>query len=348
MHVARHSIARLIAPVVVFLLVGLVITGFGTHSPILDSALSVAAFFASPTAIVTATATATDTPTLTPTPTGTPPPTDTPTSTPTDTPTETATLTNTPAPTSTPTRAPTIPPTAIPGRSARIPILMYHHVGILPPDADALRTDLTVPPDVFSAEMKWLSEQGYHTVHLTDVINNLENHAPLPSKPIVVTFDDGYDDNYLNAYPILKSYNLNGSFFVITARADAANWGYMTWAQIEEMAANGMEIGSHSVDHRYDLGRMPKSIQYAEIFPAHDDLAQHLPNMPLVFAYPSGSYNATTIDLLNQLGYVAAVTTRQGTLQYGGDPLELKRIRIRGPWSVADFAYWIDYWTGLK
>jgi peptidoglycan/xylan/chitin deacetylase (PgdA/CDA1 family) len=280
-----------------------------------------------PTSTPTATATATSTATTTPTAT------DTPTLTPTTTPTATTT----------PTPAPVTPTVAV--RALRIPILMYHHIAVAPPGADAVRVDLSVPPDVFDAEMKMLADRGYHAVHLTDLANTLQNGAPLPPKPIIITFDDGYDDNYVNAFPTLKNHGLVGTFFIITHFADENLPGYMTWQQIEEMAANGMEIGAHSVDHKYDLGRMPQIVQWAEIKPAHDDVAQHFPNQTPVFAYPSGSYNATTLSILQQLGYVAAVTTQQTTWQYSNALLQLHRIRIRGEWTIDQFAYWLDYWT---
>ncbi len=288
--------------------------------------------------------------TTAPSPTATHTASSTPSPAPTDTvaPTETATASpsSTPRPAATRTAAPPAPAAAVtPATLARVPILMFHHVGVLPPEADAIRTDLTVPPDVFDAEMKYLADQGYHSVHLTDVVNYLQTGAPLPPRPIVLTFDDGYDDNYLNAFPTLKDHGLTGTFFIITARADAGSYGYMNWAQIEEMAANGMEIGSHSVDHLYDLGKLTKPRQWNEIKPADEALAAHFPDAPRVFSYPSGSFNTNTESILAELGYVAAVTTRQGVVQSSAAPFELKRIRIKGGWSAGTFAFWLDYWT---
>ena len=94
-------------------------------------------------------------------------------------------------------------------------------------------------------------ERGSRNVELPPAV---AAGAPLPPKPIVLTFDDGYDDNYLNAFPTLKDHGFTGAFFVITVRADSSAFGYMTWEQIQEMAANGMEIGSHSLDHRCARG----------------------------------------------------------------------------------------------
>ncbi len=301
-------------------------------------------------------------------PTATETATATPTATLTLTPTATPTLTRPPTGTATPTAEPTVRPSATPSvapltaelsltltvtpspvanadRVERIPILMYHHISAPPPGSDSLRVDLSVPPEVFEAQLKYLSDQGFHAIHLTDLVNHWQNGTELPAKPIILTFDDGYDDNYTNAFPSLKDFGFSGTFFIITGRADSNAAGYLTWAQIQEMAANGMEIGGHSVDHRFDLGKMSKSVQWAEIKPAYDALVQQLPNQAPVFAYPSGSYNATTVSLLTQLGYVAAVTTQQSSWQRASAPLELRRIRIRGQWSIENFVFWLDYWT---
>ena len=292
----------------------------------------------------TLTSTSTPTETRTPTPSLTWTPTSSPTPFPTDTTTPTLTDTPTVPPTSTATNSIAVQLDA--PSAARVPILMFHHVIVPPPGTDAVGIDLSVPPDVFDAEIKFLFDRGFHSIHLTDLINHLKNGAPLPSKPIIITFDDGYDDNYLNAFPTLKDFGFVGSFFIISNRPDGSVSGYMTWKQIEEMAANGMEIGSHSWDHRFNLGEMSSSVQWAEIRPSYDAILQHLPNQAPVFAYPSGSYNATTMSFLSRLGYVAAVTTMQSVTQYANAPLELRRLRIRGEWSIGEFVYWLNYWLG--
>lgn len=290
------------------------------------------------------TATWTPTDTLTPTSTGTYKPTSTASPTPTSSsPTPTSTLTTTPTPGTSPSG--TLELSGAP-RTAKVPILMYHHVVVAPPGTNAVGVDLSVPPEVFDSEIKFLNDRGFHTIHLTDLVNNLQTGSPLPPKPIVITFDDGYDDNYLNAFPTLKEYGFVGSFFIIRDRPDASVPGYMTWQQIEEMASNGMEIGSHSLDHRFNLGEISSAAQWGEIKPSYDAIVEHIPNQAPVFAYPSGSYNATTLNYLRQLGYVAAVTTRQGVTQSSTSPLELGRVRIRGEWSINEFVYWLNYWVG--
>lgn len=311
--------------------------------------------------------TATPTATSTPLPTNTQPPTAThtatrtPTKTLTPSPSATATATFSPtadrkatrqarstqtasAPTATVT--PTASATPLPiARTARVPILMYHHVGELPPDADSIRKSLTVSQEIFDQQMRFLAEQGYQTIHIADLMNHLQTGAPLPEKPIILTFDDGYDDNYTNVFPTLKDFGFEGTFFIIGAPTDYGSPGYMRWENIFEMYENGMEIGAHSMTHRYNLGLMRPSVQDKEILPDHQLMVDHLPNWTPIFSYPSGSYNQYSIDSLQKLGYVAAVTTKQGTLQDSTKPMELRRIRIRGEWSMPQFLYWFNYWT---
>lgn len=247
------------------------------------------------------------------------------------------------------TPAKTITPVLLPTtfeivRTARVPILMYHYVSIPPDDADAIRRDLSVPPDVFEQEMKYLYEQGYQTIQLRDLIHFFGTGAPLPPKPIILTFDDGYADQYPNVFPTLLDYGFTGTFFIITQFADTKVNGYMTWEQIQELEANGMEIGTHTLDHRANLARLNLNTQRRAIQPARDALQKYLPNLPPVFAYPAGSYDHTTLDLLQELGYSAAVTTKQGVLQSSAQPFELKRVRVRGAWTIVQFAHSLDFW----
>lgn len=282
---------------------------------------------------------ATPTATDTPTPTFTPTPTDTPTETPTPTSTPTPTFTATP--TRTPTRTPTLNPNA---RIARVPILMYHYISIPPPDADKFRLDLSVAPDAFDAQMEYLAVNGYHPVRLSDLTDSLLNGTPLPDKPIVLTLDDGYVDHYAHVFPVLKNYKFPATFFVITQFIEGNRPGYMTWAQIGEMARAGMEFGSHTLDHP-DLKGKPVAFQTNQIAGSKAMLELRLGVTVKSFAYPSGQYDSRTIAVLRSNGYLAAVTESGGMSQSSEDMFEMRRIRIRGSYSIADFAYWLKWWT---
>lgn len=219
---------------------------------------------------------------------------------------------------------------------------MYHYLSVPPPDADIYRLDLSVTPAAFDAQLNYLAQEGYHTIRLSDLSDYLLNGTPLPAKPIVLTFDDGYSDNYDNALPILKKYKFTATFFVITQFVDDRRPGYMTWDQVEDLAINGMEVGSHSLDH-IDLYSKPRSVQTTEILGSKAMIEARIGTPVTSFCYPSGHYDAQTISVLRSSGYAAATTEIQGVYQSTTDIYQLRRIRVRGSYAISDFAYWIKY-----
>ena len=126
---------------------------------------------------------------------------------------------------------------------------MYHYISVPPAGADIYRRDLSVTPALFESHLKYLTDAGYHAITLDDLLYALAQGRELPAKPVILTFDDGYEDNYTNAFPLLQKYNMVGHFFIISDFVNQERPGYMTWPQIEEMAAAGQRFGSHSRDH---------------------------------------------------------------------------------------------------
>ena len=229
-------------------------------------------------------------------------------------------------------------------RQMRVPVLMYHYISIPPPDADAIRLDLSVTPQAFDQQMAFLVSNGYRTVRVSDVAEHLLSGAPLPEKPIVLTFDDGYADNYKAAFPILKKYGMTATFYVIAQFTEDQRPGYATWEQLREMANAEMEIGSHSIDHSDLRGR---SIAFLtnQIAGSKQVIESRLGITVKTFSYPSGKYDAKTIAVLRANGYLGAVTEIQGLQQTTNDIFELRRVRIRGSYSLADYAYWLNWFT---
>jgi peptidoglycan/xylan/chitin deacetylase (PgdA/CDA1 family) len=261
-----------------------------------------------------------------------------PTVTPTTTPTTIPTLT--PVPTFTPQPSATRNPNL---RSARVPILMYHYISVPPPDADIYRLDLSVTPDNFSAQMDYLAAEGYHPIRVSDFADYLLTGKPLPSKPIVLTFDDGYLDNYENALPVLVKHKFPATFFIITQFAEDKRPGYMNWDQVEQLAIEGMEIGSHTVNHR-ELNSRSLAYLETEIAGSKAMIESRIGTPVKSFCYPASKYDARTIEVLRSDSYLAATTEISGAYQATSSIYELRRIRVRGSYSVNDFAYWLKYW----
>src|SRR5262245_45871507 len=165
-------------------------------------------------------------PTATRTATASPAPSPTHTATPIPTATNTPPATE-PAAVLTPVSA--LPP--VPDgvqRTADVPILMYHYISASPSATDRIRYGLSVPPEMFEAQLRLLSNHGYNTITLRELYEYLAIGTALPDNPIVLTFDDGYVDNYTNAFPLLQKYGMRGTFFILTGPADDGNPNYLT------------------------------------------------------------------------------------------------------------------------
>jgi peptidoglycan/xylan/chitin deacetylase (PgdA/CDA1 family) len=279
----------------------------------------------------------TATPTNTPTPTNTATPTQTPTVTPTSTPSIT------PNPAWTATYTPTAPPLPTPqdGLSSTItvtvPILMYHYISIPPEDADVYRTDLSVTPDNFRAQMQYLADNGHTPIDFYTLSRAITNHQPLPPKPVILTFDDGYLDNYQNAYPILQEFGFVGTFFIPTEFIDTGRAGYMSWPMIEEMAANGHRFEPHSRTHP-DLRARDDEYLIWEILGPQETLAFHIGYTPRYFSYPSGRYDENVLSIMQRLDFWGAVTTFGGAELGFENRYQWPRLRIRNNTPLAEFA----------
>lgn len=226
-------------------------------------------------------------------------------------------------------------------RRIRVPILMYHYVSPLPPQSDNIRTGLTISPDIFRAHIEFLESEGYETVSLYEINNALEYGTPLPEKPIVLTFDDGYTDHYQYVFPVLKEYGYIGTFFTIAGFTDNNNPNHLSWEQIEEMASAGMNIESHTKTHS-TLANRDYDFLVWEIIGSIESLETHTGKRPLIFSYPVGKYDEDTLKMLESTSITRAVTTEYGTYHTLHDALLSPRLRITGDMGVAGLRHLLD------
>ncbi len=231
--------------------------------------------------------------------------------------------------------SPTPTPAAL-EEQVRVPILMYHYVSELPPDPDRYRRDLTVLPENFAAQLRYLDDAGYHTITLADLYLYWTQGYPLPEKPIVLTFDDGYRDAYEIVFPMLLEYGFTGTFFVLATPAHFEQPEYLTWAQMKEMSDAGMDIQAHGRDH-VDLREQSYDYLVYQIVGIQEAIQYHTGRLPRFFCYPSGRYDASAIAVLEAAGYWGAVTTRWGNSETFAERYEMPRIRIRGSDTLQSF-----------
>ena len=197
----------------------------------------------------------------------------------------------------------------------QIPILMYHAVHVMDP-SEASNANLIVDPDLFETQIKALANAGQAFT---------EN--ALPAKKVVwLTFDDGNEDFYTIAYPILKKYKAKATNNVITGFVKKGNAGNLTVKQMKEMMAHGMSFQSHTVNHP-DLSATDKATQKVELTDSIDFLENKLNTKVNTIAYPSGRYNQTTLDLAKKT-YKLGLTTNEGLASAKDGLLSLNRVRI--------------------
>lgn len=200
-----------------------------------------------------------------------------------------------------------------------IPVLLYHRVGDTP-------GNLTITPAKFAQDLVRLREIGYETISL-DTFHRykVDYETPLPSKPIMISFDDGYLDNYLNAYSILRQYGMTAAFYIITSMVGKED--RLAAEHMREMAANGMSIGSHTVSHR-ELGEMGVEEAANEMSLSRMYLEGLLQKPVNFIAYPKGSYNGSTGAVASEAGYWGGFSILPGTCSRWTNPYVLKRIPV--------------------
>lgn len=242
------------------------------------------------------------------------------------------TLTPPPVATRLPTPFVTAP---APGGEAHVPILMYHHIAELPLDATPLQLDWTVTPKNFDAQMQWLARNGFRSVSMAQLVAHLRQRQPLPAKPIIISFDDGWQEQYATAFPILTKYGLSGTFFLYARPLDHTE--FMTWSQAQELSAAGMDIQSHSLTHPHLRALAPEAA-YKEIAESKVTLEKRIGKPVIAFCYPFGEYNSAVIEMVKRAGYTSAVTLAGGYRQRADELYTLRRIRVSYHDTLEEFA----------
>jgi peptidoglycan/xylan/chitin deacetylase (PgdA/CDA1 family) len=220
-------------------------------------------------------------------------------------------------------------------RAVDVPILEYHYIRKNVDPRDGLGFRLSVTPSHFSAQMNWLDAHGYHPVTFDDLREYFAGTRPLPSRPVVLTFDDGYEDFYTTAEPILRRHNFRSVAYVVPGF-----WGrqaYMTAAQVSTLDRSGLvEIASHTVDH-VDLAIESGGERAYELDRSRDILEHLLGHAVLDFCYPSGEFGNGAVGAVAAAGYSTATTEMPGSELTWSSRLMWPRVRVNGGETLAEF-----------
>ncbi len=240
--------------------------------------------------------------------------------------------------------APILVPASPPAMKLLVPIFMYHHVSNKP-TRDLLDYNLTVTTTDFDAQLSWLQRQGYHSITQTGLFDALYYGKALPAHPMILSFDDGYEDMYTDALPALLAHHYRAVFYIISGMIGGS---HMTWQQVRKLAQDGMQIGSHTI-HHVNVGQPPAwTSTQAELLLSKQTLETKLGQPVQFFCYPSGEpfhndpvYEQQIVlsDLFND-GYVGATLdpfSIDSAIQDAQTPYQLPRIRVSGGESLDSF-----------
>ncbi|MDI6744875.1 MAG: polysaccharide deacetylase family protein [Thermodesulfovibrionales bacterium] len=236
-----------------------------------------------------------------------------------------------------------------------VPVLMYHHIN--PHKGDMV----TITPEVFECQMAYLQRAGYRTLKIEELVSYINGGLTIPQKAVVVTFDDGWLDNYMHAFPILKKYKINATVFLITDRVENSSENttmipsliptheesksliekgeshkvVLNWDVIKEMTDTGfIEFYSHTKSHA-KCSSLPEKELVEELKESREIIEKRLGSPCPYLCWPYGEYNDLALTSAKEADYKAIFTTNHGVVKPGSDPCEINRIIVKD--SVAWF-----------
>jgi len=216
------------------------------------------------------------------------------------------------------------------------PIIMYHSVT----PAASPRNMLAITDATFERQMDFLKSRRYNVVPLETLAAMIREKKRIPPKTISITFDDGYKDNYIYAFPILKKYNLPATLFVIINEVERPD--RVSWDEIKQMQDSGLiTIGSHTIGPQPLIDYKSKDELKKQIFDSKKVLEEKLGLQVNTFSYPGGMFNSAIRQLVIDAGYKCAVATNPGKKFPSDDIFALKRLRISSNCHNL-FVYWVE------
>ncbi|TCP53429.1 polysaccharide deacetylase [Tumebacillus sp. BK434] len=208
--------------------------------------------------------------------------------------------------------------------TSEVPILEYHAF------SKQQKQDVWyVAADAFEKQLRYLAEHGYNSISFQDLAKAWYENRPLPPKPVILSIDDGYMNNYTIAYPLLKKYKMKAVIF-LTTNMIGADANHVGWREIQEMEASGLvTFEAHGVSHQY-LTKIPEAQARREVFEAKRVLDERLEHPVVAFSYPGG-YNSPKIrSTVKEAGYLFGTVAKGGYASMSQGAYELHRIIVNG------------------
>lgn len=204
-------------------------------------------------------------------------------------------------------------------------VLEYHHVS---DDVEDEGWAYTVPVADFKEQLDYLQAQGYTTISMQDFVRAKKGKQELPDKPVILTFDDGYEDNYTVLLPMLEERGMKATVYMVTN--SIGRKGYLSWNQLRDMQNRGIELGSHTANHQplttLDREKQAEEMKLSKLLMEWNGL-----KTIFTFSYPNGAYDEGMPELLKENEYLTAVTGDGGLNTFKTNPYLLQRTNIPHP-----------------
>jgi len=210
-----------------------------------------------------------------------------------------------------------------------VPVLYYHSVML------EKGNEVRMPPVQLEAQMTYMRDRGYESVTLDQLYQAFYKGGVLPAKPFIITFDDGYVDNYEVAFPILKKHGFTATVFMVSSYINGE--GFLSWTQLKELLANGWEIEGHTVNHPY-LTQRDKATLLNELKSSKELMEKELGQPVSYFAYPYGDLNGDVVQAVKDTGYLMAFTTDRGWADLNLDEWHLQRVYCFADMGMNEFS----------
>ncbi len=233
-----------------------------------------------------------------------------------------------------------LPPAPQPLTSAYLPILMFHHIEDVPADhPDAIYRGLAYSPERFRTLLQYCADTGVEVLTFTQLQQIREGTLPLPERAVILSFDDGYANNYTNAFPLLEEYGFKGNFNIITDKIGESDF-YMSEDQIADLVAAGHQLCSHTQTHP-DLTQLSANALRRELGDSRRWLSERYQTPINCLVYPAGEFNDTVVEVA-AADYVFARTTRPGKTLDFTTPHTLPTVRMFPETGLQSIQRWWD------
>jgi len=218
-----------------------------------------------------------------------------------------------------------------------VPILVYHNIGYE-------QGSFFVTPGNFAKQMDYIKKRGYEAITLDALVRNIRDRKKIKHNKVVITFDDGYKDNFKYAYPILKTNSFPATIFLVTNLIGMDYKGdgkeFLNWDEVGVMSKGGMSFGGHTKNH-FNLGSFEDDPVALEEIEGSKKIIEQKIGVPVdYFCYPSGAFNEKTKAWVARAGYKGACTTNRGFAKFNSDVYELKRIKVTNSDGTKPFSFW--------